>query len=568
MLELRLVSPLTKVFADSEPSNALILKNGSALQGEKYTFQLAYCCSEYVIGPMKLEIADSPLKQHVRMYRVVNVVTARMGDVVKRTPEEKARFERITPGLFPDLLKNDVKEMLYADPCVWYAVWVEVDIPAGFAAGVYPLSFTLWESDEVKQTVSIDLEVIAAELPPQTLIHTEWFYCDCICHAYHIKPWTEKFWKIVEVYFRNFVAHGINMLYTPIVTPALDTEIGGERLTTQLVKVKVTNGQYSFDFSLLKRWIRLALKCGVKYFEMSHLFTQGGAKSAPKVTAEVDGKKEQRIFGWETAATSAEYTAFLDAMLPELVSFLKKQGIAENCYFHISDEPNGEQVEQYKAVSRIVCKHLDGFRVLDAASHTQYFTDGLIKLPVPCEFALNDFLPLDIPERWTYYCGGPDLPYSNRLHCMPASANRIMGTLLYIYDVDGFLHWGYNFWNSGRSRRACDPLSVEPDHDYHSGDQCLVYPGPEGPLDTMRSEVFYAGLQDLRALRLLESLAGRDVVLELIRKTAGQEVKIDNFPLVPSFLHDLRNAVNAGIAERVKKPRTAQNRKTKKAGAK
>jgi len=551
MLDFRIVSPLTKVFSDCAPDKSPVMKKGSALRGEKYSFQLAYACTKYVIGPMKLEVADSPLKPYIKLLRVVNVVTARMGDCVDRTPEEQARFERIKPGLFPDLLKDDVSETLYSDPHVWYSVWVEVCVPKDFKAGKYPLSFTLHEDAETSVTVKFELEVIGAMLPPQTLTHTEWFYCDCLAQAYNTAPWSPKFWKILEVYLHNFVDHGINMLYTPIVTPALDTEQGGERLTTQLVKVTRTKGKYSFDFSLLKRWIRLARKCGVQYFEMSHLFTQGGAKFCPKVVADVDGKKDQRIFGWDVEALSPSYKKFLDAMLPALVDFLKAEGVAEDCYFHISDEPNGEQVEQYKAVSRIVRKHLSGFRMLDAASHTQYFTEGLVTMPVPCEFALNDFLPLDIPERWTYYCGGPDLPYSNRILSMPASANRIMGTLLYVYEVEGFLHWGYNFWNSGRSRHAVNPLGIEPDHDYHSGDQCLVYPGPEGPLDSMRSEVFYAGLQDQRALQLLESLAGREVVMKLIKKTAGKDVKIDDFPLEQDFLHRLREAVNAAVKKHI-----------------
>ena len=553
MLDLRLVSPLAKVFPDAEPVHVLTLKKGSALRGEKYCFQLAYCCNTFVRGPMKLEVADSPLKKHIRLLRVVNVATARMGDVVMRKPEEQVGFERTKPGLFPDLLKDDVQKILYADPLVWYAVWVEVDVPQNCKAGRYPLSFTLFEDEETSATVKFELEVIGAMLPPQLLSHTEWFHCDCLAQAYNVALWTPKFWKILEVYLKNFVAHGINVLYTPIVTPALDTAFGEERLTTQLVKVTRNKGKYSFDFTNLKRWIRLARKCGVRCFEMSHLFSQGGAKYSPKVVADVNGRKDQRIFGWHVEALAPSYKKFLDAMLPELVKFLKAEGVAEDCYFHISDEPAGDHVAQYKAVAAIVHKHIKGFRVLEAASHTEYFTEGLIALPVPCEYALTKFLPLDLPERWTYYCGGPDLPYSNRIHTMPASANRIMGTLLYVYEMDGFAHWGYNFWNWGNTGVYCNPLSSEPDPGFHSGDPCLVYPGPEGPLDSIRSEVFFAGLQDQRALQLLESLAGRDAVLKLIRKTAGKDLQINDFPIEQAFLHKLRDAVNNAIKKYLKK---------------
>ena len=135
---------------------------------------------------------------------------------------------------------------------------------------------------------------------------------------------------------------------------------------------------------------------------------------------------------------------------------------------------------------------------------------------------------------------------------MPASANRIMGTLLYVYEMDGFAHWGYNFWNRGNTGIYCDPLSSEPDPGFHSGDPCLVYPGPEGPLDSIRSEVFFAGLQDQRALQLLESLAGRDAVLKLIRKTAGKDLQINDFPIEQAFLHKLRDAVNNAIKKYLK----------------
>lgn len=183
MLECRLVSPLTKVFPDRSPDTALILKKGSALRGEIYSFQIACCSSKFIGRPMRIDIADSPLKPFIRLRRVINVVTTQMGDASAKTPEEQAKFERIKPGLFPDLLKDDTSENLYADPNVWFAVWVDVRIPDGFDAGTYPLSFSLYEDKESCTSVKFKLEVVGAMLPPQTLTHTEWFYCDCLAHA-------------------------------------------------------------------------------------------------------------------------------------------------------------------------------------------------------------------------------------------------------------------------------------------------------------------------------------------------------------------------------------------------
>ena len=69
---------------------------------------------------------------------------------------------------------------------------------------------------------------------------------------------------------------------------------------------------------------------------MSHLFSQWGAKYAPKVVATVNGKKE-KIFGWHTPAVG-EYTKFLESFLPQLTAKIRKWEIADVTYFHISDE--------------------------------------------------------------------------------------------------------------------------------------------------------------------------------------------------------------------------------------
>ena len=42
------------------------------------------------------------------------------------------------------------------------------------------------------------------------------------------------------------------MLLTPVFTPPLDTAVGGERRTVQLVDVKAEGNQYTFGFANLK----------------------------------------------------------------------------------------------------------------------------------------------------------------------------------------------------------------------------------------------------------------------------------------------------------------------------
>src|SRR5690606_38890715 len=99
---------------------------------------------------------------------------------------------------------------------------------------------------------------------------------------------------------------------------------------------------------------------------------------------------------------------------------------------------------------------------------------------------------------------------SNRFFSLPSVRNRIIGVQLYKFGIQGFLHWGFNFWYSQYSVKAIDPFRVtDAGGAFPSGDAFVVYPGPEGPLDSIRWEVFREALQDMRALELLEQLAGK-----------------------------------------------------------
>ncbi|MDT8389334.1 MAG: DUF4091 domain-containing protein [Lentisphaeria bacterium] len=69
-----------------------------------------------------------------------------------------------------------------------------------------------------------------------------------------------------------------------------------------------------------------------------------------------------------------------------------------------------------------------------------------------------------------------------------------------------FLHWGYNYWDKSQTRQLIDPFMVSggckwPNRAY--GDTFQVYPGPDGPIDSIRWEVFAESLQDYSLLHTL-----------------------------------------------------------------
>ena len=437
----------------------------------------------------------------------------------------------------------------------WHALWISINIPEDLPAGRYPTIFHFHNHAAASEkdygffsdTQCLFLEVLPFELPEQLLICTNWFYADCIFTYYRIPCWSEKNWYLMGKYFQNMAEHGINMLLTPLWTVPLDTAVGHERPTAQLLDIELENGRYRFNFDRLRRWINLASESGIKYFEMSHAFSQWGAVFTPKIIVRENGEDKKK-FGWHVSSDSPEYKDFLQQLMPQLLDFLRSMNLSGYCYFHVSDEPTEISLESYRNAAELLYSLTDDFPIIDALSDLSFFKRGIVKYPIPNTEHIDEFMPEDIKQRWVYYCGGyRQVP--NRQFGMPSARNRIMGLILYLYNLDGFLNWGYNFWYTQYSlKQDIDPFKVtDAGRAFCGGGSFMVYPGEDGPVNSLHYEVFRDGLQDLRALRLLESHIGRNAVIALIHDKLDYQITIKNYPRDNSWLLDLRQTVNSRI---------------------
>ena len=528
------VSSLQRVFLDGRCD--LTEHNcDSVLKGERYSYQIAYKSSEKFFAEI---VIDSPLSQFITVRSV--------GNVPSELPvyESDCEFcERNEPGLFPDVLFPIENNRVLIKRQNYYALWITVDLPKDTDAGDYEIKIKLKKNSDTISENIFGLHVINAVLPEQKLIYTQWFHSDSIANYYKIPVFCEKFWALVESFIKAAVHTGVNMLLTPVFTPPLDTEIGGERLTVQLVDVKLENGKYSFGFNRFIRWVRLAQKCGIKYFEISHLFSQWGAKYTPKIMAEVNGS-QKRIFGWETSAESIEYAEFLSAFIPQLIKVIRSLGIEKSTFFHISDEPNEDQIESYSRAKSTVAPLLEDFPIIDALSDYSFYESGIINNPIPCTNDIESFIEKGFPHPWTYYCCGQGGKLSNRFFGMPLSTTRIIGFQLFKYGIEGFLQWGFNFYNSQYSLRSIDPFAVtDADSAFPSGDSFTVYPVKSGAIESVRSEVFFQALQDMRALTLLCDRIGKKRTIAAVEADFGIITFFD-YPRGTEKMLNLRKSVN------------------------
>lgn len=549
------VSSLEKVFPDREPEDAAWEKAPSFLEGEIFSLQCAFRVPEDMSGMARVEISG-PFAQYVKVREVRPVPSRYAGRML-----EKDRSFVYAPGLYPDLLKELREDRVRLYPGQWHGLWLTVECSKrekqgamsadSFPLGVHELELTILPDEGEAVKTSLELELIPLSLPEQTLIHTEWFHADCLADYYQVEPWSEAHWSIVEHFLSHYAKMGMNMVLVPVLTPPLDTAVGWERTTVQLVDIREeTEGVFRFDFERMERYVELCRRAGIRFLEISHLFTQWGACAAPKVMVWRGGEQVRR-FGWDTPSDGPEYLGFLEQFLPALTEKLTQWGFQGRAFFHISDEPGEDVLERYAFLREKVTGWIAPYPVMDALSDYAFYESGAVDRAVPSMDSLPLFAEKGAKPLWTYYCGGQCKGTPNRYLAMPSCQIRVLGVLLYVYQAAGFLHWGYNFYNSQYSLEHIDPYAVtDAGGSFPSGDSFLVYPGPDGkPEDSLRMLLMLDAMQDLRALQLLERFQGRESVMELIRREAGMELTAVEWPRDAAFLPGLREKVNGALKE-------------------
>ncbi|MGN1052523.1 MAG: glycoside hydrolase domain-containing protein [Candidatus Scatosoma sp.] len=522
-VRLELYSSLEKILVQhgvafpvgGEDGQAKTINKAVVLKNETFCFQADVFLEETqrLFNTFRFEV-QGPLKKYVSIYEVEHVPVIRGA-----YPDADGYLIGTDAGIYPDALMPYVANsafVMHADRHKTFWLKTASELPSG--EHVLTVVLSDYEHREIARR-ELTLTVKNERLPQSGLIVTTWLHCDCICEQYRVKPFSNRFYKIFREYVKSMVGHGNNTLYTPLFTPALDTEVGSERMTVQLVGVSVNDGKYSFDFSELEKFIDIATSEGIRRFEYCHLFTQWGAEHTPKIVAEVNGRKK-RIFGWETDSLCEEYAAFLRAFLPELVKVAEKKKI--DAVFHISDEP-GETNERYAKAQALVKPYIKNFKIADACGYA-FQERGLTDISF---VGISEETQADGQEEKSekkpcgaYYCCGQNKNYvPNRFITMPSLRNRILGLQLYAAHSAGFLQWGYNYYLSVSSRGPVNPyLTTDGKGAYPAGDCFIVYPDVRNGkvIESIRNEVFAEAMQDYRLMLLIEEKFGRNFAEEQI----------------------------------------------------
>jgi hypothetical protein len=485
----------------AQPAGRLLLEGA---RNERLSFQVALRLAGEAGQRVSLE-ASAPGDWAVRVRRVGYVPVRHANTPVAPQASDFEGPGRV-PGYVPDPLFDESTLFLPAGET--HAFWISLQPGEEVAPGDYAIRVRVVPERGAACTHEVTVRLYDVTLEPRRDFRvTHWFYVDALIDWYRTDLFDDRFWTLLARYVRDVVEHGQDTLYVPAFTPPLD----GVKRPSQLLGVErspegSTGYPYRLDWRDVRRYVATARAAGITHFEWCHPFTQWGARYGVRVY-EGQGREEKLLWPPTTEATSDTYRAFLAQYLAELRRFLEVEGILDRSLFHVSDEPHGEEdLANYRRARGMLRELAPWMQVMDALTDITFARQGLTDMPIPSIQTALDFVREGIP-CWCYYCCGPRGTYLNRLLDTPLDKIAMHGMLFYRWPFQGFLHWGYNYWYQSQTRQLLDPYTEQDgrawERGWAYGDPFMVYPGPEGPVDSLRWEVFAAALQDYRLLQTL-----------------------------------------------------------------
>lgn len=474
------VDSLEKVFPDTAPAG-----------GEEV--QVEACRNEYVSAQIAvrstktlrdLRVSLSPLCHQGTGGTGVEVQARFVGlvPIAANTPNTPSdELDCTAPCLVPDVLRLD--EAVTVDVDTTQAIWLTIFVPPDAPPG------------EWKGAVRVAAEGEEAELPVWLRVHqvtlparrhlkvTNWMNTGNFASFYGTERYHERYWQVVASYARNVAAHGQNVI------PCWEWP----RIFLE------SDGKLTFDYSDYDRWIETFMAAGCNELIEGGGFAQRGLRKWETPWFEW---KEPVVRRRDGARVRLDPQTVVKELVISLVSHLRDRGWLDRFVMHVVDEPAPHTEADYKRKSRLIHELAPGVRFIEAMSLLD--ARGYLDIWVPNLDHFNEhrdhYLRLREEagfELWFYTCMYPTGRYPNRFLDFSLLKTRILHWINWRYQLTGYLHWGLNYWTE-------DPFHqdrIRPD--LPPGDCWIVYPGPDGPMDSLRWEQMREGLQDYELLWLL-----------------------------------------------------------------
>ena len=352
-------------------------------------------------------------------------------------------------------------------------IWIEVDVPRQTPSGRYDGCLVV-QAGDTSMSLPVTLHIWDFDMPAQRHLSViNWGVFPGQTYGKQVTNEGPEYFRLFREYCAFLVAHR-----QTDVMGAIDwIERKGDEQTG-----------FTYDTSRLERHAEVAFDAGICQI---HLHA-AGQKTAPILDPASRVEVPEHAGGVQRLS-----------QLRALEQTIQRRGWQKRFLVAITDEPFIHHEETFAAAVDLVHQAAPSVRTVEAVE-TEYL--GKLDVYVPKLSHLNLWYShFDKTRReqggelWFYTCCHPAGRYPNRFLDQSLLKVRVLHWINYLYDLQGYLHWGLNYYGSDNPFTE-DGISK----DLPLGDRAIVYPGENGILGSLRFSAQRDGLQDYEYLRTLE----------------------------------------------------------------
>ncbi len=386
-------------------------------------------------------------------------------------------------------------------------IWIDWKVPANAEPGEYNGTLELTHDGAKPDIFIVKLDVLPASLPEPSGYHC---YLNIlvdpssVARVNHLPLWGEAHWQQLENYVRDLAAHGQKTITAFIVDDPWEGDTGFA--VRNLIEWKYAGewkpggqGHLTLDFAPFDRWVSLCLRTGISdHIECWSPLVQPGSDHSVIIYTDTQNGQRRSL---RLPAGSDEYKAVWGEFARPFQEHLREKGWLGKAYLafdEIATTVLDGVVPFFHQVAPDLKLMISGgdekghyvAETRELSVHYGYYSPGSgIELP-------------DIParrkagKRTLMYTAVTPI-YPNTFIFSQPLESRYLGWIIWKWDFDGYIRWAWNFWWP-------EKFWDQPLYKWHSGDMWFVYPGREGPVDSIQWEMLRKGIEDYECLWLAQ----------------------------------------------------------------
>ncbi len=399
-------------------------------------------------------------------------------------------------------------------------IWLDFRVPVDIGAGLGEGSLMVTRGGDLLAEFHLVVEVLDFTLPP---IHEDHFYFNIlmdlgsIARQHKVERWSEEHWELIEKYVENWAQHSQDAVTVFLVEDPWEGDTGFPVAGVLIWKLPgsweaLGDPRFELDYSHFDRFVQMCLDAGIDENIQCWSPVMMPHRDYSVITYEDMESGEVRKLRIE--AGSSEYERVWSQFAESFEDHLRRKGWLELATVGL-DEISTENLDKIVPVFRRIAPDLqlmvsggdeDG-KYSDLSSEMAFYY-GYIDSEVP----FPDISKRRSEGKRTLLYTAVRPLYPNTFLFSEPLESRMLPWLVWKYDFDGYIRWAWNFWVDG--------FWEQPLHKWRSGDMFFVYPGEDGPLDSIRTEMFLKGAQDYECLWLI-----REKLERLREEGRSDEVK-------------------------------------------